>query len=82
MPEQVSVVGFDDMPIARDVTPPLTTVRLPLVEMGVRAMTLALGDRASTRHRWWSTSTPRSSHAAAPHPPADAGTVRVQGDRP
>lgn len=42
VPEDVSVVGFDDMPIARDVTPPLTTVRLPLVEMGVRAMSLAL----------------------------------------
>jgi LacI family transcriptional regulator len=43
VPGEVSVVGFDDMPIARDMTPPLTTVRLPLVEMGVRAMTLALG---------------------------------------
>ncbi|MEH1013330.1 LacI family DNA-binding transcriptional regulator [Micromonospora sp. CPCC 206060] len=42
VPERVSVTGFDDMPIARDVTPALTTVRLPLVEMGVRAMTLAL----------------------------------------
>jgi len=46
VPEQMSVVGFDDMPIARDVTPPLTTVRLPLVEMGVRAMGLALGENA------------------------------------
>ena len=36
------MVGFDDMPIARDVTPALTTVRLPLVDMGARAMTLAL----------------------------------------
>jgi LacI family transcriptional regulator len=44
VPADLSVVGFDDMPIARDVTPPLTTVRLPLVEMGARAMTLALGE--------------------------------------
>ncbi len=43
VPEQLSVIGFDDMPIAQDVTPALTTVRLPLVEMGVRALTLALG---------------------------------------
>jgi LacI family transcriptional regulator len=42
VPDQVSVVGFDDVPIARDVTPALTTIRLPLEEMGVRAMTLAL----------------------------------------
>ncbi|MFI6762064.1 LacI family DNA-binding transcriptional regulator, partial [Micromonospora sp. NPDC050417] len=42
VPEQISVTGFDDMPIARDVTPTLTTVRLPLAEMGARAMTLAL----------------------------------------
>ncbi|SCL26184.1 LacI family DNA-binding transcriptional regulator [Micromonospora inyonensis] len=42
VPGQVSVTGFDDMPIARDVTPALTTVRLPLVEMGARAMALAL----------------------------------------
>ncbi|MET0424700.1 MAG: LacI family DNA-binding transcriptional regulator, partial [Actinoplanes sp.] len=40
---RIAVIGFDDMPIARDVTPALTTVRLPLTEMGERAMTLALG---------------------------------------
>ncbi|MEU4695362.1 LacI family DNA-binding transcriptional regulator [Actinoplanes sp. NPDC023714] len=44
VPEDMSVTGFDDMPIARDVTPALTTVRLPMVEMGERAMALALGD--------------------------------------
>ncbi|AVT36617.1 LacI family DNA-binding transcriptional regulator [Plantactinospora sp. BB1] len=42
VPGQISVVGFDDMPIARDVTPALTTIRLPLADMGARAMTLAL----------------------------------------
>lgn len=42
VPAEVSVVGFDDMPIAADVTPALTTVRLPLAELGARAMTLAL----------------------------------------
>ena len=39
---RVAVTGFDDMAIARDVTPTLTSVRLPLAEMGARAMTLAL----------------------------------------
>ena len=42
VPEGMTVTGFDDMPIARDVTPALTTVRLPLADMGARAMTLAL----------------------------------------
>ncbi|WP_213454892.1 LacI family DNA-binding transcriptional regulator [Rhizomonospora bruguierae] len=42
VPGEVSVLGFDDMPVARDVTPALTTIRLPLAEMGARAMTLAL----------------------------------------
>ncbi|MEV0428851.1 LacI family DNA-binding transcriptional regulator [Micromonospora sp. NPDC049836] len=42
VPAEVSVVGFDDMPVAADVTPALTTVRLPLAELGARAMTLAL----------------------------------------
>jgi LacI family transcriptional regulator len=42
VPGRVSVIGFDDMPIARDVTPALTTVRLPLADIGAKAMTLAL----------------------------------------
>jgi LacI family transcriptional regulator len=41
---RIAVVGFDDMPIARDVTPSLTSIRLPLTEMGSRAMELALGE--------------------------------------
>jgi LacI family transcriptional regulator len=42
VPDQISVAGFDDMPIAQDLTPPLTTVRLPLEEMGARAIAMAL----------------------------------------
>jgi LacI family transcriptional regulator len=45
VPERLSVVGFDDMPIAQDLVPPLTTVRLPLVDMGARALTLALDNQ-------------------------------------
>lgn len=41
VPEDVSVVGFDDIQTAAYVTPPLTTVRQPLQEMGeVAAKTL------------------------------------------
>jgi LacI family transcriptional regulator len=37
VPEDVSVVGFDDLPESRWSSPPLTTVRQPLVEMGLLA---------------------------------------------
>lgn len=40
--EDVSVVGFDDLPEARWSSPPLTTVRQPLVEMGRLAARTAL----------------------------------------
>jgi LacI family transcriptional regulator len=42
VPQDVSVIGFDDVPTAQDVTPALTTVRLPLEEMGERAMRMLL----------------------------------------
>jgi LacI family transcriptional regulator len=42
IPEDLSVVGFDDLPVARWVGPPLTTIRQPLVEMAVAAAELAL----------------------------------------
>jgi LacI family transcriptional regulator len=48
VPRRISVTGFDDMPIARDVTPALTSVRLPLAEMGARAMSLALDEAGTT----------------------------------
>jgi LacI family transcriptional regulator len=34
IPQNLSVVGFDDLPVARWASPPLTTVRQPLSEMG------------------------------------------------
>jgi LacI family transcriptional regulator len=34
VPEDVSVIGFDDLPEARWASPPLTTVRQPMAEMG------------------------------------------------
>lgn len=42
VPQQMTVAGFDDIPVAEDVTPALTTVRVPMVELGVHAMTMAL----------------------------------------
>ena len=42
IPEDLSVVGFDDLPVARWIGPPLTTVRQPLVEMAAAAGRLVL----------------------------------------
>jgi LacI family transcriptional regulator len=40
VPEQLSVAGFDDAPIARMAWPQLTTVRQPNVEMAATAVDL------------------------------------------
>jgi LacI family transcriptional regulator len=37
IPDDLSIVGFDDLPESRWASPPLTTVRQPLVEMGALA---------------------------------------------
>jgi LacI family transcriptional regulator len=37
VPEDVSIVGFDDLPIAQYVAPQLTTIRVPAADMGRRA---------------------------------------------
>lgn len=41
-PEDVSVVGFNDMPFAEDISPPLTTVRVPVMEMGTELARMLL----------------------------------------
>jgi LacI family transcriptional regulator len=54
IPEDLSVVGFDDTPVARLAAPPLTTVRQPLREMGAvavrTALRLAAGETVDSHH--------------------------------
>ncbi|HEY7202153.1 MAG TPA: LacI family DNA-binding transcriptional regulator [Candidatus Dormibacteraeota bacterium] len=42
VPGDVAITGWDDIPVARFLSPPLTTVRQPLTELGTRAATLLL----------------------------------------
>jgi len=42
IPDDIAIVGFDDIPLAAETQPPLTTMRIPLVEMGRQAARLIL----------------------------------------
>jgi LacI family transcriptional regulator, xylobiose transport system transcriptional regulator len=42
IPEDLSVVGFDDLAVAKWVGPPLTTIRQPLAQMAITAARLVL----------------------------------------
>ncbi len=42
VPEELSIVGFDDLASSSFLTPPLTTIRQPMREIGVRAVNLLL----------------------------------------
>jgi LacI family transcriptional regulator len=42
VPDDVSIAGFDDIPIASDLWPPLTTVRVPMARMGELALRMVV----------------------------------------
>lgn len=49
--DQLAVAGFDDIATLRDLSPALTTVRFPLLEVGRMAMTMLLDEAEGTRVR-------------------------------
>lgn len=49
IPQDISVVGFDDVDVASLTTPPLTTVRVPKIQLGACAADLLLHLVAGTR---------------------------------
>jgi LacI family transcriptional regulator len=51
VPEDCSVVGYDDIPVATFVDPPLTTIRQPMREVGAKAVDVLLDKIAATRSR-------------------------------
>ncbi len=50
MPDDVAVVGCDDIPFAQMISPPLTTLRVNMASLGVQAMRM-LFDRMDGIHR-------------------------------
>lgn len=68
VPGEISVTGFDDVAVAGDLSPGLTTVRLPMAEMGARALTLALKEpgRRPRRQRMPAELVVRDSTGPAP----------------
>jgi DNA-binding LacI/PurR family transcriptional regulator len=59
VPEDVSIIGYDDIPVASYIQPPLTTMRQPIRDLGALAARLLIhaiaesrpGEVASERHR-------------------------------
>lgn len=47
VPDAISVAGFDDIAMTRDTMPTLSTVHVPMAEMGAQAMELALAAHES-----------------------------------
>lgn len=51
VPTEMSVTGFDDVAVAGDLAPSLTTVRLPMSEMGEQALLMALKEPSARPRR-------------------------------
>ena len=75
VPEDVSLVGYDDIPLAMDITPTLTTVHVAYEELGRTAVRLALNrDRhAMSQHTVMGTHVVIRNSAG---PPPKAGKAR------
>ncbi len=74
IPEELSLVGFDDVPTAAMVTPPLTTVRQPLQMIGSAATKMLLGRIAGDVY-------PATAQLLAPELIVRESTCRVRSDR-
>ncbi|MGH8868658.1 MAG: LacI family DNA-binding transcriptional regulator [Actinomycetes bacterium] len=80
-PDDVSVVGFNDVPFVDKLSPPLTTVRLPHYELGAEAARLLLDELREPRRHPRSVLLPltlvvRRSTAQPARPSRTAGRAR------
>jgi LacI family transcriptional regulator len=70
VPDQMSVIGFDDVMYTAQMSPPLTTIHQPLVEMGKMAVGMLLrliaGEKLEANHVELSTSLVVRESCAAP----------------
>ena len=70
IPQDLSVVGFDDYPLDSWLVPPLTTVRQPLTDMGAAAARMVLdqafGAELPSKRRELATELVVRSSTAAP----------------
>jgi LacI family transcriptional regulator len=73
VPADIALAGFDDIGTLRDVYPPLTTVRLPLTQMGEMAAELVLSEANGTPRAPRVIPVPGEvilRESTLPHPPA------------
>lgn len=74
VPDEIALAGFDDIPIARYVSPPLTTAAVPIAEIGRQALQCCI-DRIAGRE-----CPPRRTFT--PDIVVRASTVRTPASRP
>jgi LacI family repressor for deo operon, udp, cdd, tsx, nupC, and nupG len=85
IPADLSVVGFDDLPVAALIDPPLTTVHQPLTEMAAAAteLALALGRGEQTSQLGLELATTLIvRESTAPPPGCATGPARTAADAP
>jgi LacI family transcriptional regulator len=85
VPDDVALVGFDDVPIARYLAPPLTTVSVPIAELGRSGFellhALTRGERPQPEMKLKTALVVRESCGAVRVGRADLATARGQAKR-
>jgi LacI family transcriptional regulator len=84
VPEEIALIGYDDLPLAAYATPPLTSVHQPIGEMGANAVRLLIeqirGQGPATSVRLPARLVVReSSGGGAALPSAKGGSVLARG---